>query len=139
MTICLDKLTQDLIRDEGIKSKPYKDTQGHLTVGVGHNLDAEGLCLAAISAQLDYDIHTKALAPLDTNCPWWRNLPEPAQRVLANLCFNMGWGTLSQFTRMLTALEQRDFKSAAAQLRASLYARQVGQRAERLAMALEMC
>lgn len=139
MTICLDKLTQDLIRDEGIKSKAYRDTAGHLTIGVGHNLDAEGLCLAAISAQLDYDIHSKAIAPLDQHCPWWRSLPEPAQRVLANLCFNMGWAGLSQFTKTLTALEQSDFKKAAACLRASLYARQVGQRAERLAMALELC
>jgi lysozyme len=132
----IEELTEDLKRDEGRRDKPYRDTKGILTIGYGHNLEAEGLCEAALLAQLEYDIQTKAIAPLDRNLPWWREHPEDVQRVLANLMFNMGWGTLRQFKRTLKFIELGQYKAAAAALLESLYATQVGQRAERLAQIL---
>jgi GH24 family phage-related lysozyme (muramidase) len=35
-----DIIKQMVIQDEGFKNKPYKDTKGILTVGIGHNLEA---------------------------------------------------------------------------------------------------
>lgn len=35
-----DAIKQMVIRDEGIETKPYRDTRGILTVGIGHNLQA---------------------------------------------------------------------------------------------------
>lgn len=37
-----DTIKKMVIQDEGIKTKPYKDTRGILTVGIGHNLEASG-------------------------------------------------------------------------------------------------
>jgi GH24 family phage-related lysozyme (muramidase) len=37
-----DTIKKMVISDEGIRTKPYKDTKGILTVGVGHNLQAAG-------------------------------------------------------------------------------------------------
>jgi lysozyme len=129
----LEKLRSDLKRDEGRRALPYRDSLGYLTIGYGHNLDAEGLCEAALSAQLDYDIETKAIAPLDRNLPWWRSQPEGVQRVLANLMFNLGPAKLLKFKQTLRFIEARQYKSAADSLLKSLYAKQVGQRAIRLA------
>lgn len=35
-----DTIKQMVIKDEGIRTKPYRDTRGILTVGIGHNLQA---------------------------------------------------------------------------------------------------
>jgi GH24 family phage-related lysozyme (muramidase) len=37
-----DVIKKMVIEDEGIRTKPYKDTRGILTVGIGHNLEAPG-------------------------------------------------------------------------------------------------
>lgn len=130
-------LERDLIRDEGWKDRPYKDTLGHLTIGVGHNLDAEGLCKEAILAQLRYDIkHAEGI--LDARMAGWRDLPDPAKRVLTNLAFNIG-NSLFSFKQMILAVHNHDWNEAAAQLLSSLYAKQVGERAVRLANLFRSC
>ena len=132
----LTNLKKDLKRDEGFRSRPYKDSVGVTTIGYGHNLEAEGLCEEALSVQLDYDIRTKAVEPLDRNLPWWREQPEDVQRVLANLMFNLGPLRLLKFRQTLKFIELGQYKAAADSLLKTLYARQVGQRAYRLAMLL---
>jgi lysozyme len=52
------------------------------------------------------------------------------------MCFNMGWGGLGGFTNTLQAIQERRWAAAAAGMRASLWARQVPERAERLARAM---
>lgn len=132
-TINLDQLVKDLVRDEGFSPTPYRDSQGYLTIGVGHNLDAEGLCNEAIKCQLDYDIHTKAVAPLDTYLPWWRSQPQSVQLAMANLCFNLGIGKLLQFKTTLSLIQSGKYAQAGTNLMQTLYAKQVGQRAVRVA------
>jgi lysozyme len=127
----------DLIRDEGWRSRPYKDSLGYLTIGVGHNLTSEGLCDEAVMAQLKYDLQTKAIDPLNKFLPWWSEKPEPVQRVLLNLAFNLG-GKLMKWTVTLGHLKENRFKEAAQDIRANhIYVSQVGPRAERLAKLLE--
>src|SRR3954464_9663542 len=96
-TSTLSNVKSDLMRDEGYRDRPYKDSRGFLTIGVGHNLDADGLCPSAILAQLDWDIDTKALEPLTKYLPWWTDQPEEVQRVLINMCFNLGIHSLLGF------------------------------------------
>jgi lysozyme len=59
------------------------------------------------------------------------------QRVLANMCFNLGISRLKGFVRMLSALRRKDFAAAAREMRSSKWAEQVGARAERLARLME--
>src|SRR5438105_9189318 len=98
-----DLIRADLKRDEGLKRRPYRDTKGLLTIGYGHNL-ATGLCDAAIEAQLSCDLQS-AEKSLDVMLPWWRLTPPAVQRVLANLCFNMGIATLLQFHEFLAVVK----------------------------------
>jgi lysozyme len=131
-------LLADLKRDEGRKDLPYRDSRGILTIGYGHNLEAAPLCEAALQAQLACDLTTH-LAALDAALPWWRQQPEPVQRVLGNMGFNLGAGRLVMFKQTLAAIQAGNYREAAAALRSSLYAKQVGERAERLAKLLETC
>jgi lysozyme len=128
-TTLLSLVEADLRRHEGVRSKPYKDTEGILSIGVGHNLEAEGLCPAAIQAQLSYDIETKALNPLERFLPWWKDQPIQVQRALINLCFNLGIGSLTKFQQTLSSIKKGDYRKAAAQLLQSKYAQQVKGRA----------
>ena len=38
-----DKLLSDLVRDEGLRLRPYADTVGKTTIGVGRNLTDVGI------------------------------------------------------------------------------------------------
>lgn len=126
------QITLDLIRDEGLALKPYRDTVGKLTVGVGQDLDDVGLTREEAMHLLENDIRNVE-RDLDFHAPWWRGLPEPCRRALMNMCFNLGWPRLSQFQRMLAALRAGDFETAAREALDSKWARQVGARAERIA------
>lgn len=125
-------IESDLTRDEGIRPRPYRDTAGHLTIGVGHNLDAAGLCPAAILAQLKFDIEV-AKAELGGVVPDWQTHPEAVQRALINLTYNLGGKVLSSFNGFLGLLAARQYVAAADDLLTTAYASQVGQRAWRIA------
>lgn len=38
-----DKVREQIKFDEGLRLKPYEDSTGHLTIGIGHNLEGRGL------------------------------------------------------------------------------------------------
>lgn len=145
---------QELISDEGRKTGLYECSQGHATIGVGHNTEAKPLppAIAAYLAQhgcitdamvdelLDQDI-ADVLRELYQRMPWAAKLNEPRQRVLASMLFNMGWGDgkhgLSSFKNTLKAIELGRFWAAAHGMQKSKWAGQVGDRAKRLAKAME--
>jgi lysozyme len=125
-------LRSELIRDEGRKLKPYRDTLGILTIGVGRNLEQRGISQATSDQMLDEDIGI-AESELDQNAPWWRSLSDSRQRGILNMAFNMGWPRLSGFRAMLSALQTGEFEKAATEALNSKWAGQVGDRAKRIA------
>ena len=131
-----DELAAQLAIDEGCKLKPYRDTVGKLTIGIGRNLDDVGISKAEALALLAADIDIAA-AGLDHALPWWRDMTDGRQQVLCNMAFNMGLPSLLGFKNTLAAMKAGDYRAAAAGMRASKWARQVGARAERLAKAME--
>lgn len=78
---------------------------------------------------------------LDAALPWWRTMSERRQRVLANMCFNMGIGNsmrgLLSFRNTLASMQRGDYRAAARGMRDSAWAKQVGARSERLAKMME--
>jgi lysozyme len=127
-----EKLLAELERDEGLRLKPYRDSVGKLTIGIGRNLDDKGISEAAARFLLGEDV-LEVEAGLDEALPWWRQQEEVRQRVLANMAFNMGLAGLLQFTNTLAAVREGRYEDAASGMLASLWAKQVGPRAIRLA------
>jgi lysozyme len=125
-------LRADLIRDEGLRLKPYRCTAGKLTIGIGRNLDDVGISREEAETLLDHDI-AALTADFDRALPWWRGLSEARQRGLVNMGINLGLPRLLGFRRMLAALERGEFATAAAQALDSTWATQVGARAQRIA------
>lgn len=128
----LEQLYQDLERDEGVRLKPYADITGKLTIGVGRNLTDNGISAVEAHRLLANDV-AAAFDDLDRNAPWWRSLSADRQRGFVNMCFNLGWPRLSKFTKMLAALERGDGQNAAIEVLDSTWAKQVGERANRIA------
>jgi lysozyme len=136
-----DKLVKELILDEGYIYEIYKDHLGYLTFGVGHlvlNTDEEygkevgtPISEERIIECLNNDVDI-VCEELDRNLYWWRELNDNKQRVMVNMCFNLGYPRLSKFKKFLAAMEVHDFETAAIEMMDSKWANQVGLRAERL-------
>lgn len=126
-----DMLAAELVRDEDIRLKPYRDIRGKLTIGVGRNLDDEGITREEAMMLLRNDIAGR-LGDLDRHIPWWRRLDEVRQLVLADMCFNLGIERLLGFRKMLAALQLGDFETAAEEMAASQWDHEVKDRAVRL-------
>ncbi len=125
-------LKDQLIAHEGLRLKPYADTVGKLTIGVGRNLDDAGISTHEAMLLLDHDIEAVE-DDLDQRMPWWRGLTETRQLVLADMCFNLGIARLQGFKNTLAAIHSGDYEAAADGMLASKWAGQVGKRAHRLA------
>ncbi len=125
----------ELRRDEGLRLKPYRDTGGRLTLGVGRNLDDVGITAEEADYLLENDVG-RALAGLDRALPWWRGLSARRQRALVNMAFNLGLPRLLGFSAMLAALRAGDYPAAAREALDSRWAGQVGARAARVAAML---
>ena len=130
-----ERLLEEIKLDEGCRLLPYRDTEGVWTIGWGHTGDGVGPGIiwgqGMADRMLDHDIEI-AIGSLDAHLPWWRELDDVRQNVLADMCFNIGITKLLKFQHMLAALEAHDFAHAADQMRLSLWAKQVGDREVRL-------
>jgi lysozyme len=132
----LSLLRAELKRDEGVRLKPYRDSVGKLTIGTGRNLEAIGIRPDENDYLLNNDIACVEAA-LDAALPWWRTLDTVRQRVLANMCFNLGIGKLLGFKNTLPLIQCGQYEAAARGLVQSLWAQQVGPRAVRLSQAMK--
>ena len=134
------QLISDLRRDEAVRYVPYKDTVGIDTVGVGHNMKAHPLPAEwnfpltdeQVNQLLSEDL-VRVFSGLDANLGWWRTLSENRQRVLANMAFNLGMQGLLGFHNTLQFIQDGAYEDAAKGMLSSKWAKQVGQRANRLA------
>jgi len=125
-----------LMRDEGLRLKPYTDTTGHLTIGFGRNLSQVGISLTEAESLLDHDMARTAV-DVQAALPWTMGLDDVRRAALINMAFNLGIGGLLGFHKMLGACEKGDWATAALEALNSEWARQVGPRAYRISRQLE--
>lgn len=146
----LDKLKDDaamrseIAADEGIRSTPYKDTHGNWTGGIGHNLSAHGIPWSQIAAWLKTGIPDKtikswfgediqaAIQCCDHIFSGYAALPDEAQRILANMAFDLMYG-LWDWPGLRRHIEAGDWKAASGDILQSRFAAQDPARCRRLA------
>lgn len=128
-------IIEQLELHEGIRLKPYKDTVGKLTIGIGRNLDDVGLSKAEAYYLAQNDIRRR-INRLE-KFEWYRNLDEIRKKVIIDMAFNLGMGGLLSFKNMIKAIKLNDFPTAAAEMLNSKWANQVGIRAKRLSKMME--
>ena len=128
----INQIISDLERDEGVRLKPYLDTVGKTTIGIGRNLTDNGITAAEARVLLQNDLFRVA-NELDRVAPWWREMSQVRQNALVNMAFNLGMPRLLTFKKMMLALENGNFETAWAEAMGSKWAAQVGERANRIA------
>ena len=138
----IEKLRDELIADEGMRLDVYRCTENHLpTIGVGHRIiegDAEhgkpeGYAITERRMKQLFDLDV-AIVREDCHRLYedFSELPEEAQRIIANMMFNMGLPTMKKFKGMKRCVVDRDFSGAALEMLDSKWARQLPNRSERL-------
>lgn len=126
------KAQEMLVYDEGISYTLYKCPAGKWTIGVGHNVDDNGLTHNSIMGILADDIklaEADALMIFGTEFDDW---PELVRLGVINMLFNMGRPTFSMFKATIAALKANDWKKAAKHASESKWADQVPNRAARV-------
>ena len=137
----MEKLMQELTDDEGCVYEIYEDHLGYATFGIGHLITEKDeeygkpvgtpVSEERVGECFNQDIKI-VCHELDMKEPWWRNLDDTRQRVMANMCFNLGHPRLSNFKRFLAAMHTAQWETAAVEMMDSKWSSQVGDRALRL-------
>ena len=134
------QLIASLKRDEGYRAEAYRDTEGVLTIGYGHNLEVEHWSEDRASTALWSDMRALEQA-FATGHPSEHAVLERQlagrQRALLNMLFNLGPSGLAGFRKMWAALNAGNYEQAAREMLDSKWAKQVGARATRLAAEME--
>jgi lysozyme len=127
-----DPLLKQLMTHEGLRLKPYLDTVGKTTIGVGRNLTDVGISSEEAMLLLQNDI-LRTSASVMQAIPWVTGLDEVRRRVLFDMAFNMGTAGLLGFKKMLVAVQVGEWKAAAMEMLDSNWSSRVGNRAITLA------
>ena len=132
----MSRLRAMLIRYEGLRLKPYRDAESKLTIGVGRNLDDEGITRAEALMLLDNDIAT-VRRDVTRAFPWFPGLDPVRKDVVLTMVFNLGLPRFRRFEKTIAAIRAGDWESAAREMLKSRWANQVGKRALELAAMME--
>ena len=128
-----DIAREQLKFDEGVKQKVYTCTAGKLSIGVGRNLEDVGLSPYEINILLENDL-VRSEADAKSLFNNFEKLSDARKAVLLNMVFNLGRTRLEGFKKFRAAVEAGMFAQAAEEMLDSQWAKQVGKRAERLAL-----
>lgn len=136
MSVDFKSLTRWLEQDEGSRLKPYYCTSGKLTIGIGRNLEDNGISKAESKFMLENDI-MRVMKELDAILPFWRELSPNRQAAIINMAFNLGTFGLSKFQKTIAHLQAQEWDEAGDEMLRSLWADQVGDRALRISEAIK--
>ena len=130
----MSKLIEQIKRHEGVRTHAYLCTDGKITAGVGRNLDEDGgigLSVTEIEFLLSNDIERCRLELQAFS--WFSDLDPVRHDALINMCFNLGMTRLLGFKNALGCMAEGNYEQAAVEFLDSLWAAQVGNRADEVA------
>ena len=150
MTVDVKDVYEEICADEGKVLHAYFCSEHHKTVGIGHkvlgtdvenDLDIYGIGADVaddqrISEDRCYELFQGDVQIAIDGCEKiygnWEELPQEAQHILVNMCFQLGQGGLSKFKNLKVAIEDYQWQRASMEMLDSRWASQTPERAERL-------
>ncbi len=132
-----ERLTRAVARSEGFSAYPYKDSEGYWTIGHGILIDkkkGQGLSREESREimQMRLDVLYLRLSS-DPAWGWFDQLSPLRKEALIRMAYNLGMSGLKKFKRMIKALQEEKYSLAAEEALDSKWAKQVGNRATRIA------
>ena len=136
-----------LKKHEGFRQTLYRCTAGHRTIGYGYNLDANPLrlepselahyCKSGITETeagvLLQEMIDKTTHDLSVQLGCFTSLSDNRKAALIDMAYNLGVDGFMQFHTTIRHLTRQEWTQAAAAMKASRWAAQVGDRAVELA------
>lgn len=130
-----DLLFSDLEAEEGFRPYVYDDAtgipivigtvvKGNPTIGIGWAPGKNPLMHTQALIILGWHVDDK-WETLQHAAPWIDAQPEPVQRALCNLAFNLGVTGLLKFTTFMALVEQGKYQEAADDLDTTAWGKQV--------------
>jgi len=151
-------LYETIARHEGIRDTAYFDSKGILTIGAGFNLEKQGAKERIEKMGLNYELvcdkkqklskeHIFLLMKEDVETAIsdakkyvgekWESLNPDAKEIIINMSYNLGYPRLSKFKKLKHALINRDYQTAAKEMKDSKWYYQVGNRSKELVKRME--
>lgn len=138
----LIQLQDEIANDEGVVYETYHCSLGHLTGGIGHLITEwdeefyEQPIGTKVPNEQVNDWFEKDIKVTINDCKIifdnFDNLPEEAQLVIANMCFQLGRPRLSKFKNFIAAVKDEDWQRAGDEMQDSRWYKQTTNRADRL-------
>ena len=150
MTVDVKQVYEEISSDEGKIMHKYLCSESHPTIGIGHkvlNTDAEAdLSVHEVHEEVSeeecisegrcYELFQQDVQLAIDGCRQiydnWEELPQEAQHVLTNMCFQLGQGGLSKFKNFKIAVEDYQWQRASEEMLDSRWSQQTPERAQRL-------
>ena len=119
-----------ILSHKGLRLMPYEDSEGYVTIGIGRCLDKIGITEGEAYVLFQNDLR-RVCDRLEAH-DWYNTLDDVRKAVLVDMAFNLGHAGLLGFKRMVRAIQNGDYDSAADEMMDSKWRHQVGRRAEHL-------
>ena len=141
ITVDDEALRRELENDEGYETAIYTDTEGHKTVGIGHLIvsddEEHGKSVGhEVTNKRVQELFEQDLGIALESCKDvfsdFGTLPEEAQRVIANMMFNLGKPGFEKFQKFIANVEAGKWNKAADEMVNSKWYTQVKGRSQRL-------
>ena len=142
-----EDLSASVKLSEGFRNKIYQDTEGFDTIGWGHKVVASDSFVAGkeyteeeLQTVFDKDLR-KAIAQMkqlveQNNIT---DLPEIAEHVITEMCFQLGQTGVSKFKNMWKCLQEANFVGASYEMLDSRWNKQTPNRCKKLADLMKSC
>jgi len=127
----MTNLEKMLIKHEGLKLKPYRCPAGKLTIGVGRNIEDNGISESEALYLLRHDIK-RCKSELNEIFKDFNDLPKEIQNVLVDMIFNLGKTRFLKFEKMIQAVKNEDYEEMVKQMKDSKWCKQVKSRCDEL-------
>ena len=142
-TLNLALMKQELIKDEGYRDHLYRDTEGHMTAGIGHLIthnDPESklpLGAKVSDSRVQQWFNDDLDNAFDDALRLYPDLPRypiELRHVLVNMAFNLGYDRFRGFTETRRLIQAGKLTEASVEMLDSKWAKQVGVRADKLSV-----
>ena len=140
-------LSESVKLSEGFRNKIYQDTEGFDTIGWGHKVVSADNFVAGkeyteeeLQEVFDKDL-SKAISQakqlmIENGID---DLPEKAQHVLSEMCFQLGKSGVSKFRMMWKSLQEDNFIGASYEMLDSRWNKQTPNRCKKLSEVMKSC
>ena len=133
-----DNIKEMLIKNEGLMCTPYHCSANKLSIGVGRNLEANGISEDEAMYLLENDIK-RVVDNLDKVWKVWRGFPPLAQEVCIDCAFQIGITGWMNFRRTRALMEMGAWLEASEEILRSKYHEQTPARCARNSRKLALC